>query len=249
MSASETQPECNSNLVELNHTTTIFSAGSSGEQNVGYNGNWKFPENAPPTNVPCWKDLYQTAHIVNGAITFETGSSFVSSNQANTVVSRYYFSAVQDNFPVGSRVRVDIDGTFVRNGPSMSNAVAGSQITSVQGTVTQGGFLDSVGNKIFHSIDFDSGVDGWVPDEHLVLISNPPTPTPTPTATPTPTPTPTPSPTPTPTPTPSPVPLTRKLAQPSSEAKWNALLTQQWSEGYRLRSFDTGSWVTFEKVK
>lgn len=58
-----------------------------------------------------------------------------------------------------------------------------------------------------------------------------------------------PSPTPTPTPAPAPTPpLIRKLAQPSSEAKWNTLLAQQKAEGYFLTKFLTGSWVEFQKI-
>lgn len=56
-------------------------------------------------------------------------------------------------------------------------------------------------------------------------------------------------PTPTPTPIPAPAPLLRKLAQPTSEAKWNTLLAQQKGEGYFLKRFMTGAFVEFEKIK
>lgn len=43
-------------------------------------------------------------------------------------------------------------------------------------------------------------------------------------------------------------PTTRKIAEPKSEAAWNTLLDQQWAERYRLKKFEVGAWVTFEKV-
>jgi hypothetical protein len=109
--------------------------------------------------------------------------------------------------PVGSRVTVDMDGVFVRSGPSINYSVIGTQGTASRGTMDQPCLNDPVSPRVFCHVAFDAGVSGWLTVEHLVVLSSPPPPpTPTPTPPPPPTPTPTPPPTPTPTPRPEPKP-------------------------------------------
>ena len=101
--------------------------------------------------------------------------------------------------PIGSRVTLDMDGVFVRSGPSINYPVVGTQGTASHGTVDQSCVNDSASPRVFCHVAFDAGVSGWLTVEHLVVLSSPPpTPTPTPLPTPTPTPTPLPSPTPKP---------------------------------------------------
>ena len=106
-----------------------------------------------------------------------------------------------DEFAVGSRVTVDVLGTRVRWGPSITYNWLGTQNPDSIGTITQPCQPDHVSIRVFCGVDFAVDPDGWVPTEHLVLISDPP---PTPTPTPEPTSTLTPEPTPTLTPEPSP---------------------------------------------
>lgn len=91
VNALETQPECNAKLMEVGYTKTVKATNATGETLVGYNGDWKFSPDWLPTNGPCWKDIYQTARKINGVVTFETSDNLVLSDQANTVVARYYF--------------------------------------------------------------------------------------------------------------------------------------------------------------
>ena len=104
---------------------------------------------------------------------------------------------------IGSRVTVDVDGVFVRSGPSINDPVIGVQGTSSRGTMDQQCVTDPASPRVYCHVAFDAGVSGSLTVEHLVVLSAP-TPTPTPAPTPAPTPTPTPTATPTPTPTPTP---------------------------------------------
>ena len=73
--------------------------------------------------------------------------------------------------PVGTRVSVDINGVFLRSGPSVLNSVVGLQNTNILGTNTASCVQDSASTKIFCNIDFDTDPDGWAPTEHLVVGS------------------------------------------------------------------------------
>jgi len=70
---------------------------------------------------------------------------------------------------VGSTVTVDVNGVYVRSGPSISDAVVGSQNTNTQGAVTDGCVQDSASLRVFCNIKFESKPDGCVPAEHLVV--------------------------------------------------------------------------------
>jgi hypothetical protein len=87
----------------------------------------------------------------------------------------------------GDTIKLDMDGVFVRSGPSLSQGVTGTQSANVFATVNSEAAWDDTGSKYFYNLDFDSGVDGWCPEEHLIAAVRPvPTPIPTPTPTPTP---------------------------------------------------------------
>ena len=73
--------------------------------------------------------------------------------------------------PVGTRVSVDVNGVFLRSGPSVLNSVVGLQNTNILGTNTASCVQDSASTKIFCNIDFDTDPDGWAPTEHLVVGS------------------------------------------------------------------------------
>jgi len=83
--------------------------------------------------------------------------------------------------PVGSRVTVDVDGVFVRLGPSIIYAVVGTQGTTSRGTVEQPCVSDPFSPRVFCTVVFDAGVSGSLTIEHVVVLAAPtPTPTPTP---------------------------------------------------------------------
>jgi len=118
----------------------------------------------------------------------------------------------------GDTIKLDMDGVFVRSGPSLSQGVIGTQSASVFATVNSEAAWDDTGSKYFYNLDFDSGVDGWCPEEHLIAAVRP-VPTPTPVPDPVPTPTPTPAPIP-PLPTPTPAPTCKMIVKPLTLSPW-----------------------------
>jgi hypothetical protein len=74
---------------------------------------------------------------------------------------------------VGSRVTVDVDGVFVRLGPSIIYAVVGTQGTTSRGTVEQPCVNDPFSPRVFCPVIFDAGVSGSLTIEHVVVLAAP----------------------------------------------------------------------------
>jgi len=70
-------------------------------------------------------------------------------------------------------VRMDVDGVFVRSGPSINYGVVGTQSTASRGTVDQSCVNDSASPRVFCHVGFDAGVSGWLTVEHLIVLSTP----------------------------------------------------------------------------
>ena len=138
-------------------------------------------------------------------------------------------------FPVNSRIEVNAEGVYVSDS---SGALLGTQSGGSQGKTVAPGVPR--GARVSYNVDFDSGPDGWVDDDHIKLVAAPsPTPTPAPSPAPTPSPTPGPTPTPTPLPTPTPTPSPTPTLVPLSQCTWyvatngsssgNGSLSSPWS--------------------
>lgn len=72
---------------------------------------------------------------------------------------------------VGSRVTVDVDGSFIRSGPSISYGVIGTQGTMSRGTVDQPCVNDPASSGVFCHVVFDAAPNGWVTAEHLIVLA------------------------------------------------------------------------------
>ena len=72
---------------------------------------------------------------------------------------------------VGSRVTLDVDGAFIRSGPSISYGVIGTQGTVSRGTVDQPCVNDPASSGVFCHVVFDAAPNGWVTAEHLIVLA------------------------------------------------------------------------------
>lgn len=79
--------------------------------------------------------------------------------------------------PVGTKVTVGFSGTPVRSGPSFrKTTIRGQQRTGVFGRVTKACVADLNPDEkaqtlqVFCYVDFQSGMDGWVPVERLLIV-------------------------------------------------------------------------------
>lgn len=163
-------------------------------------------------------DMDAIAAAMNGATPSPTPSPTVTPSPSPSPTATPNPNPLP-RFSQGSTVKVDVNGVFVRSCASRSCPSIGTQGTGINALIVAAPAWDAVSLKYFYNLDFVLGVDGWVPEEHLILVS--PSPIPTPTPTPAPTPTPTPMPTPLPTPEPTPFPCTMDVPASISVRPWD----------------------------
>jgi hypothetical protein len=97
---------------------------------------------------------------------------------------------------IGTRVVMDIAGVLVRPSPTITSAFIGAQDMTTMGIVVKPTDHEACeadaapgSGRTYCYVDFDSGVDGWVTIEHIVVVTGPaPTPAPVPVPTPVPAP-------------------------------------------------------------
>lgn len=68
---------------------------------------------------------------------------------------------------------MDVNGVFIRSGPSINNQVVGTQGTSSRGTVDQWCTTDPSSPRVYCRVAFDAGPSGWTTVEHVVLLAAP----------------------------------------------------------------------------